>query len=418
MASQHIVDTERVEQADRSGYADSHGLVGLLTEAKQASLDAARKVEQAEKAIQEWCNQNDTDVQQGAEVGSNHAGQRAVALVQSDGALKAEIIALKADRDQAQADLKLEQAAHTKTKEDWKTERRHFEGQVEALQRNTDVQRQAVEAFLEYCSRSLTHGHSSVLASSRFNRTVTPSAALDLPWILDTLDRVVRVATSESADSSSIASPGVQDLVALYANCRLSDATDDAGRLPAMVVVERQPDPYRVLFMLLQGIAYAHLALRVSGDATWATTPRDLLEALSATISSRGAVLGQIYQRVQSLVLQDIAFTSWIDAELDIVDGLFNSSNSALPEGVVLLQDTPGTVVMARAGGQLFVFDERVLQVVLPIPPNVVMRLPAVDGLDLRQLQLSNEHSQSVVMRWASSIRRRVRDADGRSNIV
>ena len=207
-----------------------------------------------------------------------------------------------------------------------------------------------------------------VLMNSRFNEAITSAAAFDLPWVLDTLDRVVKA-----------------------------------------VVASDESVPVVVLIVLLQGIAYVHLAMKLASDEiTWSPKPRDLLEALIVLLPNNPeSVLGSVHKRVYDLVTYEVQFNSWILMD-EFKGERLDSSNSALPEGVVMIpEDTKDQVFMIRStndGEQLFIIDERAIVMKATKIPNVIIWLPLIDGLDLRQMALMNDEHWREPGRWAQRL--------------
>lgn len=212
----------------------------------------------------------------------------------------------------------------------------------------------------------LSFASQGVLMDSRFNGVITPS--LDLPWVIDSLDRVIQaVLASESV-------------------------------------------PAAVLIVLLQGIAYVEEAWKIlSRSIAWNAEPRQLLEALSESslVTGRpGSVVGMVYQRVYKLVHEGRQIDSWVSP--GTFEEQISARNSALPEGVVLIhQDTPGTVFLVRStgNGELFIIDKRVMKLCSGRDYCVTMLLPSIDGLsdDLRQMELTNDEEHLEIAEWAAT---------------
>ena len=219
----------------------------------------------------------------------------------------------------------------------------------------------AAWSYLSFASRG-------VLLDNRFNGAITPSD--DLPWVIDTLKRVIQ----------------------------------------AVLVSEFVPAS--VLIVLLQGIAYVHRARHVvSPTITWNAEPRQLLEALSKSPQVTGrpqSVVGMVYQQVYNMVNKGLPIVFWVSS--GAFEEQISSSNSALPEGVVLIhQDTPGTVFLVRStgNGELFIFDKRSMKFHFGKMYHVTMLLPSIDGLpdDLRQMELADDKKHVKIAKWAFSMK-------------
>ncbi|KAG6999581.1 hypothetical protein G7Y79_00034g070040 [Physcia stellaris] len=197
-----------------------------------------------------------------------------------------------------------------------------------------------------------------VLAGSRFNRAVTSS---DLPWLSDTMDRVVKA-----------------------------------------VVASREPVPGAMLIVLLQGIAYLHLATR-STSATMTPRPSDMLSSLYKLIprTPQRTVLATVYRLVGRLVHHKSPITSWIldDSPLD---RRINSSNSALPEGITLIHSAGYLFLQESAtdGERLFIIEPEAVQIVTPQVGHTDMILPPVNGFNLRRLEIARKLEHASTSSW------------------
>lgn len=165
-----------------------------------------------------------------------------------------------------------------------------------------------------------------------------------------------------------------------------------------------------VLIVLLQGIAYVHLAMKLtSEEIDWLTKPRILLKTLSQHLSNDlESVLRSIYKQVHDLVFLENEIVSWLSS--DVFTGpRLGSSNCALPEGVSLIHhDTPGSIFLIRSTDdeeRLFIIETQTVNFHWGAIPNITMRLPPVDGLsdDLRDMRIADEHR--VVAEWVYSVR-------------
>ena len=220
-------------------------------------------------------------------------------------------------------------------------------------------------SYLVYASRG-------VHMDSRFNSVITPAVSFDLPWVFDTLDRVVRA-----------------------------------------VVSSTEPVPAVVLVVLLQGIAYVQAAMDLASNAVNLTpTPSTLLQALSDSdkvSESRESVVGIVYEQVDRFIREGAQIESWIPLKVFTGERL-SSVNSALPEGVVLVhRDTPGTTFMIRNAAdkeQLSIIEAQSIHFRGGDYPFIEMRLPSMDGLpeESRRMILMNHEEQAQVAEWVSSL--------------
>lgn len=279
------------------------------------------------------------------------------------------------------------------------------------LEQDMEAQRQAVDAYLKYCSASLSQGSWSHLhlasagvgMNSRFNQPIRPSASWILPWILESLHRVVNAVTASgdaiTPEIWSVLAPEAQQLTSLHAKCKESNIADDVGGLPAIVIVADQLDFQRLCIVLLQGIAYVHLVMKASSrDVTWTPKPREMLDSLS-TIPSPGSMLALIFQRVHNLVNDGTKFESWISND-EIIDMRVDSSNSALPEGCILTY-SHGNFYLVRStasGEELFVIDRRAVKFKLPWLDTLEMHLLPTNGLpeNIGSIELMSDGQHST----------------------
>ena len=219
----------------------------------------------------------------------------------------------------------------------------------------------AAWSYLSFASRG-------VLMDSRFNGAITSAAAFDLPWVLDTLDRVVKA-----------------------------------------VIASEEAVPVVVLIVLLQGIAYVHLAIKLSSDEiTWSPKPRELLEPLAALLpNDPESVLGSVHKRVYDLVTYEVQVDSWISMD-EFKGERFDSSNTALPEGVVMIpEEVKCQVFMIRSTGdgeRLFIIDEQTVVMKPGKVPHTTIWLPPVNGLDLRRMALTDDEHWREPRRWAQRL--------------
>ena len=207
---------------------------------------------------------------------------------------------------------------------------------------------------------------------SRFNSVITPAVSFDLPWVFDALDRVSKE-----------------------------------------VVASTVPVPAVVLVVLLQGIAYVQAALKMaSNDVILTPRPSMLLQALSDSDNvskSRESVVGMVHGQVSRFIHEGIQIESWIPITVFTGERL-SSTNSALPEGVVLVhQDTPGTVFIVRKAAdkeQLFIIEAQSVNFKWGKRPFIEMRLPSIDGLpnESREMMLMNDVEQRQIGTWAYSV--------------
>lgn len=393
----------RLEQETRDAERESEQAQSTLRNERSRYATTQRLLEEHRTAEDERYKR-DTSILQ--EARGKLARERAE-HTESKNDLSHQIKSLRGERDCLHRSLEAEQNHHDAT-------RTYLDARVKGLEDKAKTQHQAVAAFLKHCSGSssvvvpsvpeiaklhslcdkpigsltipglptiviargrlpaewsyLSFASAGVLTNSRFNQQViTPAVSLELPYIHDTLARVVNAVANKT------------------------------------MTVELQ----RMLIVLLQGIAYVHLAAQVAFGTPLTPSPRDLLEALAHLDRSNGSVLGMVHQRVYDLVHYDATFTSWVFDEY--TGGRLDSAKTALPQGVVLLhQDTPGSVFMVRLATeqQLFIIDEQDVDFDSQTFGLIKMRLPPVDGLpnDLRQMDLVTEIGQSEAFLWALRI--------------
>lgn len=291
-----------------------------------------------------------------------------------------------------------------------------LEGEIAGVRKALETQRGAVDAFLKYCSASLAQSSSwshllvasaGVGTSSRFNQPFTSSASLTLPWVLESLKGLVDAVAasppgSKIPDLSSVFITDSGRLTILHENCRASSAAD-ISNLPIIVIVADKLDLERLCIVLLQGIAYVHLAMEVSpSDITWNPEPRAMLDSLS-TIPRRGSMLDMIYRRVYQLVYREIEITSWFVVD-ELADMQLDSSNSALPEDLVLTYSL-GNYFLVRATGnreEIYVIDSQIAKIEIRSLDKIELHLPSIDGLpdDLRVIQLMHGDQHASVIDW------------------
>ena len=198
-----------------------------------------------------------------------------------------------------------------------------------------------------------------VLMHSRFNNIIISSVSYELHWILDALDRVIKMAESTS-------------------------------------VV-----PTDVLLVLLQGIAYVHLAMKTT-TAELTPQPLTMLHSLMKHANTAGSVLKVVWTRVFCLVNHDDPVNTWVLNDERNTGKQINSSNSALPEGITLVYGL-GYLFLTRSTmgqEQLFVIDKQAVQCVHPRMWCVYLQLPPVGGLEMRQLDLIAKDEHMEVADW------------------
>lgn len=196
---------------------------------------------------------------------------------------------------------------------------------------------------------------------SQFNRTITPAATLDLPWIIDTLDRVIHTVSDE-------------------------------------------PIPVAVLVVLLQGISWVHLASKMASEhITWTTTPQEMLDTLSVRFPSEHTVLYAVWSQVRYLVSLEIPISSWIADDLS-TDKRVDSSNSPVPPGVSLIRSS-GQLFLARDTvneQQLFLMELPAVKFFSPWMLYAFVQLPPVEGLptELHRMDLVTGYEHLEIFRW------------------
>ena len=201
-----------------------------------------------------------------------------------------------------------------------------------------------------------------VSMDSRFNQPViSPAVCSELPWIHDTLARVTKAVFNET----------------------------------------RTADLERTLIVVLQGIAYVHLAALLWMKKSLMPEPSTLLASLAHIERGDRSVLGMIHQQVYNLVHHGTRFTSWVRE--GFTGELLSSTNSALPQDVALIhRDTPGTVFMAHSSVGLFIVDEQALEFDIGWMTAKLGMPPGIPD-DLRQMDLAGkEHIEAL--KWALSI--------------
>ena len=211
----------------------------------------------------------------------------------------------------------------------------------------------------------LSLASAGVLMNSRFNQTmISPAVCSELPWIHDTLARVVNAVSKEP------------------------------------MTVELQ----RTLIVLLQGIAYVHLAAPLWTKKPLMPEPSVLLASLAHIEQGDGSVLGMIHQQVYKLVHHGTQFRSWVRE--GFTGEMLNATNSALPQDVALIhRDTPGTIFLAHSSVGIFIIDEQELNADLGFL-SAKLRMPPGVPEDMRQMDLAtDEHGEAL--KWVLSTYRR-----------
>ena len=202
--------------------------------------------------------------------------------------------------------------------------------------------------------------------NNRFNRIIRPTVSTELPWVVDTLDRVLKiVASAESV-------------------------------------------PADVLLVLLQGIAWVYEASTMATAVELTPKLKKMLEPLMKHASvNPGSVLQVVYRRVAVLVRREDPITSWFLGD-DLKEMRVDSSNSALPKEINLVY-SHSFLYLVRSNldtnvEELFVFDERAVRWRLPRMGYGYLQLPPTDGLDVLRLELMTEDAHMGIARWVSSI--------------
>ena len=282
--------------------------------------------------------------------------------------------------------------------------------EIQQLKDQLFDQRQAIDAFLEYSTASLAQDSASLVVAPSAeeltilhdNRTeeVTPNQAGQLPMIV--------IASGHLPAAFSylcLASGGV--LMGSRFNRAVTSSnvlwvSDTLDRVIKAVVASQEPVPKIVLIVLLQGIAYVHLATRGTTVKT-ATGPKDMLNSLYKLIPRipQRTVLATVYRLVGRLVHHQSPITSWIldDSPLD---KRIDSSNSALPEGITLIHSAGDLFLQESAtdGERLFVIEPEAVQFVTPKVGHTDMILPPVNGFNLRHLEIARRLEHASTSSW------------------
>lgn len=209
----------------------------------------------------------------------------------------------------------------------------------------------------------LSAASAGVSMNSRFNqKVISPAICSELPWINDTLARVIDATRNETITA----------------------------------------DLRRILIVVLQGIAYVHLAGLLWMKKSLKPEPSALLASLIHVERGDGSVLGMVHQQVYDLVHHATRITSWVRD--GFTGGLLNTTNSALPQGVALVhRDTPGTAFLRCSAG-LFIIDETELNFDVGYM-SAKLRMPSGVPDDLRQMDLATEEHIEA-LKWALGIYR------------
>lgn len=295
--------------------------------------------------------------------------------------------------------------------------RTFLSGQVKTLEEDVEAQRQAVTDFLKHgfgsTSATAPSVEQMVMLRSKRQEPIASDGIPGLPVIVVACGRL-------PAEWSylSFASAGVlmdsrfnQQLITAAVSTELPYIHDALVR--TVHAVANEPVSARLqltLMVVLQGIAYIHLATKISPGMVLKPSPSNLLDSLIKLDQGEGSVLGMMYKRAYDLVHLEVRFSSWIFEEF--AGERLDSSKTALPEGVVLIhRDSPGTVFMnlSTTKEQLFVIDEVLLSFDYLGWTSVKMRLPSIDGLpyNLRQMDLVTKVEHGGVLSWTSSITKR-----------
>ena len=200
------------------------------------------------------------------------------------------------------------------------------------------------------------------LMESRFNRPVTHSAVSDLPWVIDTLDRVFHAVA----------------------------AAKESG----------EPIPATVFLVLLQGIAWIHLTMRLAPPYN-TVKQRGYLLTLMNIVTGPRTVLNVALRQVRSFLYSEQVMLSWT-GEADAVDDRLDSSNSVLPEGIYLIYES-GVLFLGRSsadGEQLFVIDSKAARFVVAGIIHIYMELPVIEGFDLRRIDIVTGKAHLSTVGW------------------
>ena len=288
-------------------------------------------------------------------------------------------------------------------------------GEISQLRNDMKIQRDAANSFLQHCATSLglsaevpstqtlstLHSHckpscapaddtrrllpiviaaghlpaawsylclasAGVSPQSRFNSVIRPSVSYELPWVLDSLARVMHAA---------ISAPSV---------------------------------PTDVLIVLLQGIAYVHQAMKTTTDAEdLEPAPIRMLSSIRPLALAGGKATYAVYDQVCSLVYNESVIKSWILVD-SFTEKRIDTSNSALPEGITLTH-CPGFIFLIRSttdGEQLYVIERKAARFQSLAMGKLKLYLPPIDGLpdEFRQLQLMTGVDHIEAAYWEKSI--------------
>lgn len=201
-----------------------------------------------------------------------------------------------------------------------------------------------------------------VLMESRFNRPVTHSAVSDLPWVIDTLDRVFHAVAATKVSGEAV--------------------------------------PAAVFLVLLQGIAWIHLTMRLAPPYNTAKQ-REYLSTLIDIVTGPRTVLNVALRQVRSFLYSEEVMLSWT-GEANAVDDRLDSSNSALPEGMYLIYES-GMLFLGRSsadGEQLFVIDSKAAHFVVAGINHIYIELPVIHGFDLRRMDIVTGKAHLSTVGW------------------
>ncbi|KAL8793672.1 MAG: hypothetical protein Q9195_003721 [Heterodermia aff. obscurata] len=333
--------------------------------------------------------------------------------------------------EELQAMLDTERAAHDRTRDlrnkevesltrmqsrlmadvaDAKKEREAYKAdastRIDFLEKDAQDQQQAVTAFAKYCFGGLSAvalpsvKEMQTLHSKRYGQSLSDNTT-GLPAIVFVNGHLPAawLYLSFASGGVSINSRFNQTTILPTVASELSWIHDAVARAVNAVSKETMTAELQcTLIVVLQGIAYVHLAARLWMDKSFKPEPSALLASLAHIERGNGSVLGMIHQQVYNLVHHRIQITDWVR------DGFsgekFNATNAALPQGVALIhRDTPGTVFLAHSSVGLFVIDEQELNAEIGYM-SAKLRLPAGVPDDLRQMDLANvEHTDAL--HWA-----------------
>ena len=288
-------------------------------------------------------------------------------------------------------------------------EEQKVEAVKERLEHDLDSQRQAIDAFLEYSTASLAQESASLVVAPSAEELTTLHAnyrevALNQSEQLPTI--VVASGHLPAAFSYlCLASGGVLSASRFnhaVTSSKLLWVSDTLDRVVKAIAAAQEAVPDAVLIVLLQGIAYVHLATRFT-TATTSPTPKDMLNSLYKLIprTPQRTVLATVYRLVSRLVYFQSSITSWISDDSPL-DRRINSSNSALPDGITLIHSAGYLFLQESAtdGERLFIIEPEAVQIVAPQMGHTDMILPPVNGFSLRRLEIARRLEHASTSSW------------------